>query len=140
MYIFPFTDSFLSKNKLIIRTSFSSISIWPLLSTLPYTLYNTIECRVEYLIRKARELRFGKEEITMINLYMEIMKGKKLGIINKIMKKNFRGVLNSVLKRTVQHPTNKILFAAPSACSPQLAAEIKGKNGGQLKILSYVGM
>jgi hypothetical protein len=104
--MYPFFISFLARFKLIIRTSFSSISIRPLLNTLPYTLYNTIECRVEYLIKEARKLRLKKEEIIMINLNQAIMKGKKMGLINK--EKKLRGVLNSVLKRTPHRPTSGI--------------------------------
>ncbi len=88
MYMYPFIISFLTRFKLFIRISFSSISIRPLLDTLPYTLYNTIECRVEYLIREASKLRFEKEEIIMINLTLLKMKGIELVLqINKIMKK-----------------------------------------------------
>ena len=138
MYICPFFVSFLSRFKLIIRTSFLSISIRPLLNTLLYTLHSNKECRVEYKILEARKLRFEKEEIIMINLNNGKKKGKELGLINKIMKKNFRGVLKPVLKRPAHRPTDKIWFAAPLACSPHLAVRIKGKYDGQVQILSYI--
>ena len=75
----------------------------PLLNTLPYTLYNIIECKVEYLMNRARELRFENDEIIMNNLYMAKKKGKELGLllINKIKKIFFRGVPDPLLKKVV---------------------------------------
>ena len=89
--------------KLNLRMSFSSISIWPLLNTLPYTLYNIIECKGEYLIKEVKELRFENGQKIMNNLNMAKVKGKELGllIINKIKKIFFRGVPDPLLKKMV---------------------------------------
>jgi len=77
----------------------------PLLDTLPYTLYNTIECRVEYLIIKDLKMRYETAIGIFKIIYQELMKERGARLYkskNKLMNKIKPG-LKGILKKRHHH-------------------------------------
>lgn len=96
-----FNASFYSKVKLFSDILFS-ISFRPLFDTLLYTLHSNRECRVEYLKKEDKKMKYKKD---YGNLTEEIIKGEGgWNIINK-NRKYFIGEANKALKRTIHRLT-----------------------------------